>query len=383
MKKIFASLTALACAATIFTGCGKTDDDDDKKDSGKKGESTVSSDDLEDVAKDIIYAVRDKDFKAVIKYGLPDDLADSVFDLAADQLNDLDDSLDDYINKSGGDDFSDVELISVEKTEDIDENYMLILEKVFSFAITFTEYMEENNLTYEDMEDMDEDELMKTPLGKFAKIAETVDIDSPEDLIESGILDKIDSKITITEGCMAEVTVKSNGETDSMELPFYYIKGEGWNSDMIFYPAMIGYVKKSKQASLNSSASSLNKAANSTLADMDENSLDVSGVFIISSDESLNYNVSKDFDLDAFNKGISEYFSYADKLDYFVFINNGVCEYAACENPDNEDFIGTYPGYSIPSEFNGSYLETESFSSRDTHTLQELYDVSVSMIDNN
>lgn len=374
MKKIFASLTALACAATIFTGCGKVDDDDDKKDSGKKGSSSASSDELEDVVNDMIDAVKDKDFKAVIKYSLPDDLADSVFDLAGDELNGLaDEFADEYTEET-----ADAELISLKKTEDIDEKYIQLLEKAFSVALTFTEYMEENDLTIEDMEDMDEEDLMNTPLGDIAKFAETLDdIDSPEDLIDSGILDKIESKITITQGCMAELTMKADGETETIEIPFYYVKGEGWNTDMIFYPAMIGYVKKSKELSANTNARSLQMAADAALTDMDEEGCDLSGNFIIHSDSSKNYNVSKDFDFDRFNECFSAYAYSADETDYFIVISDGLAEYVACSSNDNTGIFPIETGVKVDD----GNISTAPLTSDADRSLDGLYERAVKAID--
>lgn len=374
MKKIFASLTALACAATIFTGCGKVDDEDDKKDSGKKGSSKSSSDELEDVVNDMIDAVKDKDFKTLIKYSLPDDLADSVFDLAGDELNGLADEFGDEYTEGT----ADAELVSIKKTEDIDENYMLLLEKAFSVALTFTEYMEENDLTIEDMEDMDDEDLMNTPLGNIAMLMETLDLDldSPESIVDSGILDKIDSKITITEGCMAEVTMKADGETETIEIPFYNIKGEGWNSDMIFYPAMIGYVKKSKAASANTTANTLSKAADSALVDMDEQGCDVSGNFIIHSDDSKNYNVSKDFDVDKFNEYMSYYFSTVEDVDYFIVITNGLAEYVACVYNDT---TGIYPIETGVKVDDGN-ISTAPLTSDADRSLDGLYERAVKAI---
>lgn len=373
MKKIFASLTALACAATIFTGCGKVDDDD-KKDSGKKGSSKSTSDELEDVVNDMIDAIKDKDFKAVIKYSLPDDLADSVFDLAGDELNGLaDEFADEYTEET-----ADAELISLKKTEDIDEKYIQLLEKAFSVALTFTEYMEENDLTIEDMEDMDEEDLMNTPLGDIAKFAETLeDIDSPEDLIDSGILDKIESKITITEGCMAEMTMKAGGETETIEIPFYYVKGEGWNTDMIFYPSMIGYVKKSKAASANTTAKTLYNATNTALTEMDEEGCDLSGNFIIHSDDSLNYNVSKDFDVDKFNEYMSYYFSAVEDVDYFIVISDGLAEYVACSSNDNTGIFPIETGVKVDD----GNISTAPLTSDADRSLDGLYEMAVKAID--
>lgn len=383
MKKIFAALTAFICAASVFTGCGKIDDKDDKKDSGKQSEQALEND-LEDAIQNVLDAVNEKDIKKIAYSFLPDDLSDSLFNIAADDINDLMDMEDIDLSDAA----NTGKLISVERTEDIDKDYLTLIEKVFSFAKTFSEYMEKNALSFEDFEDMDEEELLNSPLGDIKDIFEDTDLDlsSPEKIVSSGLLDKIESRYSITDGCMAKVTIEADGETQTIELPFYKIKGEGWHCEMILYPTMIGYVAKSKQSSLNSSASSLNKAADVALTEMDEQGLDIDGTFIIGSDEKLNHNVSSDFDMETFSSAMDEYYSDYSELSYFLVVNDGVCEYAVCQRPDDEDFaefLGTYPIKSVPKDFDGSFFETKpATTDEEKLTFQELYDMAAKLIDN-
>ncbi len=374
MKKIIASLTAFVCAASVFTGCGKIDDKDDKKDSGKQSEQALEND-LEDAVQNILDAVNEKDIKKIAYSFLPDDLSDSLFNIASDDINNLMDMKDI--------DLSDVantgKLISVERTEDVDKNYLTMIEKAFSFAMTFAEYMEENDLSFEDFEEMDEEELLNSPLGDIKDIFENTDLDlgSPEEIVSSGILDKIESRYSITDGCMAEVTIEADGETESMELPFYKIKGEGWHCEMILYPAMIGYVKKSKQASANANAKSIQMSASSALADMEEEGCDISGTFIIGSDEGLSYNLSKDFDMETLNERMTDYFPDIEKLDYFLVIDNGMCIYAACTS---HDITGTYPIETGVKADDGN-ISTAPLTSDADRSLEGLYERAVEAID--
>ncbi len=385
MKKIFAALTAFICAASVFTGCGKIDDKDDKKDSGKQSEQALEND-LEDAIQNVLDAVNEKDIKKIAYSFLPDDLSDSLFNIAADDINDLMDMEDIDLSDAA----NTGKLISVERTEDIDKDYLTLIEKVFSFAKTFSEYMEKNALSFEDFEDMDEEELLNSPLGDIKDIFEDTDLDlsSPEKIVSSGLLDKIESRYSITDGCMAKVTIEADGETQTIELPFYKIKGEGWHCEMILYPTMIGYVKKSKQASLNASASSLNKAADVALTEMDEQGLDIDGTFIIGSDSNggLNHNVKSDFDMETFSSAMNEYYNDTSDVNYFLVINKGICEYAVCEKPDDDSYganVGTYPIKSVPESFDDSFFETKpATTDEEKLTFQELYDMAAELIDN-
>lgn len=385
MKKIIASLTAFICAASVFTGCGKIDDKDDKKDSGKQSEQALEND-LEDAIQNVLDAVNEKDIKKIAYSFLPDDLTDSLFNIAADDINDLMDMEDIDLSDAA----NTGKLISVERTEDIDKNYLTLLEKVFSFAKTFSEYMEKNDLSFEDFEDMDEEELLNSPLGDIKDIFEDtdLDLDSPEKIVSSGLLDKIESRYSITDGCMAKVTIEADGETGTIELPFYKIKGEGWHCEMILYPTMIGYVKRSKQTSLNVSAKSLHNAADTALIDMDEQGLDIDGTFIIGSDSNggLNHNVKSNFDMETFSESMNEYYSDTSDFDYFLVINKGICEYVVCGKTDDEGYgayVGTYPIKSVPESFDGSFFETKlATTDEEQLTFQELYDMAAELIDN-
>ncbi|MBQ8348073.1 MAG: hypothetical protein IJY19_00270 [Ruminococcus sp.] len=356
MKKLLAFLTAFTSAAALFVGCGKTDDSDDK-------EKSSDSSGYEEAVQDMVDAINNKDVNKIMELSMPDDAAGFVVDILEATGNDMGEVLDE--------EFGGVKLISVEKTGDVDEETLMMLEKVFSILIDVGEYMDENDLSFEDLMEFDESELEDTP---FAYLK---DIDSEEDL------KKVESRFTIADCLLANVTLEDeDGEQESMEIPLYKIKGEGWNTDLIMYPAMIGYVKKSKQASLNSYANTLSKAAMAALTDMDEEGYDIDGTFIISSDESLNYNVNSDFDVDMFKENAENYFGDITKTDYFVVISEGSCVYSACIRNEDEEYIGTYPIQARPDRFEyKSYLETESIEGSE-YTLEELYNMAVDAIDN-
>ena len=383
MKKFIASLTAFICASAMFVGCGKTDDDDEKSSGKKSGKST--EEELEDLVNDLIDAGKDMDIEKIAELGLPDDVADTLFSMASDELKkEAEGELTDEI---------DGKLISVKKTKDIDESYLKLIEKGGSAVMIVTDYMKENGIDIEDLETMDEsylydlisDESLKgTPMGDLIDILQSADsYDSIYEFAASGDIDKIESRFTVTEGCMAEVTMESDGETETMELPFYKIEGEGWNGDIILYPAMIGYVKKSKQSAINSVANSMSKAADVALTEMDEQGYDLSGTYIVSNNDSWNYNLPSDIDASELIEEAKYYFDDIDDFNFFVVVVNGSCEYVACENSENPEYTGTYPVKSYPSSYDGSYFESSPINTdQEKLTFQELYDMAVELIDN-
>ncbi len=376
MKKLLSALTALLCVSAVFTGCGKDGSSKDEA-SDKKSSSKISEDDLKDALEDLVDAATDKDIEKIVSYMMPDDLSKDIMDIFGDELNDLMEAEDIDVSETA----PDAEIVSVKKTEDMNEDYVYILEKAFSYAKTVTDYMKENDISFEDLYSMEDEDIMETPLGEIAELMEDVDFDSPEELVDSGILDKIETTVTIEAACMAEVTMKADGEEDSMELPFYNIKGEGWNCEMILYPSLIGYVKKSKDVAANSNARSISNAFNTALTEMDEEGYDLSGCFIISSDESQNYNVGSDFDTKHLLDTVKVYFEDVDTLDYFVVIEDGICSYTACQEKDDEEkYVGTYPSSSIPYSFENGYVETEDMDEDEEYTLQELYDITKELI---
>ena len=120
----------------------------------------------------------------------------------------------------------------------------------------------------------------------------------------------------------------------------------------IIVPSMLGYVKKSKTSSAHATASTVSKAANSALADLDEMGEKIYGNCIISSDSSKNYNAS--FDVDEFYEQMDLYYGDIDKTSYFVVIEDGYCSFAAAI--DSTGYVGTYD-YDLGIDTEGKDLE--------------------------
>ena len=124
----------------------------------------------------------------------------------------------------------------------------------------------------------------------------------------------------------------------------------------IFVPSMMGYVKKSKTSSVNATASTVMKAANSALTELDEDDFKLSGDYIISSDESKNVNVP--FDVDEFYEKAEYYYYDMSDMDYFIIVEDGCCSDVAVI--DDSGYVGTYGslfGYNSGKKFNELYEE--------------------------
>lgn len=129
----------------------------------------------------------------------------------------------------------------------------------------------------------------------------------------------------------------------------------------IFVPAMMGYVKKSRTQSSNSAASTITKASNSALEELDEMDYSISGDCIISSDKSKNVNISSS-DAERFYEYASYYYDDMDELDYFIIVENGVCTNTAVIT--DSGYVGTYGslfGYNSDMNFNELYEEAVDY----------------------
>ena len=121
----------------------------------------------------------------------------------------------------------------------------------------------------------------------------------------------------------------------------------------ILVPAMLGYVRKSKVSSANSAANSLQKAINTALVEIDEETEEAGTIEEISyehGDSSVSLDISTttdddDTSIDASNtyKKIANYMDKVSKLDFFAECKGGVCTAVACQQ-DGAKYVGTAPG---------------------------------------
>ena len=141
----------------------------------------------------------------------------------------------------------------------------------------------------------------------------------------------------------------------------------------ILLPAMSGYVSKSKISSANSSASSISKAVNSSLTDLDTQGVKISGYYVVCSDKKNNYNLPENFDEDEFYKKMKNYYSDSEKHEWFAVVEYSSCTYAAVSEGWKEQLVGTYPYSSTadgPCYYDTYYLST---TKRTKASLTKLY----------
>lgn len=139
----------------------------------------------------------------------------------------------------------------------------------------------------------------------------------------------------------------------------------------IFIPFFIGYNKKAKISSVNDDASSIYRAVNCALVEFDGHDYNTNGYYIISSNESYNWNIPKTkFDIDKFYVFIDNYYDDSDNTEWFVIIENGCATYSATSESWSDEFVGTYP-YS--ATVNGPVLYGSNTSSSVNYTLSQLY----------
>ena len=122
----------------------------------------------------------------------------------------------------------------------------------------------------------------------------------------------------------------------------------------ILVPTMLGYVRKSKISSANSAASSVYKGINSALTELDEEGVDVGGLYILTWNGSAWENADDD-DLTLgtaelvgsegarFDKKVANFFADIKKVKYGIAaVKDGGC--VAFAGATDKTYTGTYPG---------------------------------------
>ncbi len=198
---------------------------------------------------------------------------------------------------------------------------------------------------------------------KFDEWADTVDTESlPEPYFNVN-----DGRIV---NCMLEYEDEDGDKyTEEQAFIMFYIDGEGWKTDM----SMMGYVKKSKQTSINTTASTFMKASNAGITELDEMGVEFPEKCIICSDSSKNYNVSEEF-LSDFEESLESFFSDYKEFDYIIIIDDGCCTYTACTDPEIPKYVGTYPANKLYSA-DGDHVTMDG-----KYTFDEIYNLCIDEI---
>jgi len=111
----------------------------------------------------------------------------------------------------------------------------------------------------------------------------------------------------------------------------------------ILVPSMLGYVKKSKVSSANSAANSVQKAINTALIELDEESKDVGAISTITgNDTSATATAWAAADNGSLHTKIKNYMDDMKGLNYKAACEGGVCRAVAVAV--DSTYTGTYPG---------------------------------------
>lgn len=130
----------------------------------------------------------------------------------------------------------------------------------------------------------------------------------------------------------------------------------------ILVPSMLGYVKKSKISSVNSTASSVYKAINSALTELDEEGIDVGGLFVLKWNGTAWSTADTDpTDLagclgsgQLFDKKITNFFSDIKEVKGVeAQLTGGACVALACNS--DSTYTGTYPGGVVTTDTYKTY----------------------------
>lgn len=118
----------------------------------------------------------------------------------------------------------------------------------------------------------------------------------------------------------------------------------------ILVPSMLGYVKKSKISSVNTTASSIYKAVNSALTELDEEGVDIgageaithaAGATTLTSSSQLQLaDGSGDADAVLYSK-IENYFEEVKDVTFKAYLIGGTCKIVVCNS--DSTYCGTYP----------------------------------------
>lgn len=290
----------------------------------------------------LLECMNNRDFEGMMSLSFPDKYHDVMLVMAEMSGASLDDLMGEFEGESQEDIIRLVEIISAEPMPEEDMEMIYEMYGMFQPISDYIEQTGKDNIDYE----------------KFEEVMSAIDESSE-------LKPYFEVKDGLTVNCMFESEYEDGEKyTYEQELIMYYIDGEGWKTDL----SMMGYVKKSKQASANSNVKTLINASNASLCDLDEYGIAPTETCIISSDSTKNYNVSEDF-LSEFESILESFYPDYKDYDYFIVIRDGVAVYVAGVDPENPELVGTYPAEQLYSA-DGEYIYKD-----ETYTYDELYNM--------
>lgn len=346
MKKTIAMISALAMAVCSLTACGKD-----------KESSKVSDKELIKAYEEMQEAVKNGEKSDYLKCMFPDNVAEGMEKSGLSELmgGNMGDMSED----------ADFEIKEVVKTEDIPEEDIENMEKVYSLFDEVVTIFDEEGIDVSSLMSGEVDEEKMEEIGE--KLSYVKDAEAIEEL-------DIDVTVQIQDAKKVTFAVEKDGEKAEEEIPMYKVKGEGWKIE-VMYIALMDYADKAKAASANSNASSILKAFMSSVVDQDVKGVYTKGVYVFSSDSGKEVLEDESDDSLGGNKeevyeNAEQYFESLNDYEYFAVCVNGSCVYAAVER---DGVVGVCPSGQIISEFDGKSYEFEEFDPEGAD-LDEVYD---------
>ena len=150
----------------------------------------------------------------------------------------------------------------------------------------------------------------------------------------------------------------------------------------ILVPSMLGYVKKSKVSSANSAANSLQKAINTALVELDEESQEAGTItalnFVKGTATGVDFTPANMSDGTAFNgadfkKKVDNYMEKAKEKTWYASCKDGVC--VACALQIDDTYTGAAPGGVVTVD---NYTKYSKSASNACASAKSVYDKSVS-----
>ena len=377
MKKVIAGIIALTAVICTFTGCGKDAADDAAGTSASTAAETTASQEkttdgeaasaasaetgtYEDAVKEFVEAYMANDRQKTLEMQYPDGIMDfvKVFMRSEESEEWTEEDVISLLQYGMYDDFDEdakVTFKGIVSAEPLRSDEESEIKETFSTVKWAINYINEHGGPDKaDPAELDE---------------EWEDLD----------YDEYPCEVDIEEGYYVTFEIEDD-ESEANEGTLYAVRIKGENGWKISIGDIHGNVKANRKDSMNSTASTLDKALNTALVEMDEQDKLPSSdsAFIVSSDDSLNYKVPDDFDMEFLKKRVQNYFGMVTELEWFAVIKNGYVEYAAVVYSDDQQYVGTYPSdYIMVAAGDDADSYTEPDEKADERTFKELHDICV------
>lgn len=182
--------------------------------------------------------------------------------------------------------------------------------------------------------------------------------------------ESIEHKYKASEGYDVTVSYKDGSEKKEECYYVVFVENEGWKMQY----SMRKIIDKSIASNVRSDARLMMTQFIMSLSDVETQGTNVSGNYIISSDESKNKDVPSEIDTEQLKNEVIENMDISAKYinDYFVIISDGVCRFAAVtETRSEKEYTYYYPDSgNISVDGNDLEIDIEK-----KYTLDELYEI--------